>query len=158
MLIATAGQPSYDTAMAHSSLHPHASTTSHHANIVAANAPAVHVGELYGKPDAHGQIRTLYHVLALHKAGITLQNMDNPLSQFDTTAEKLWQSGYVRLSQTPYVNIHVQPASRGKAKAVQAHKAKRCPYTLDIFAERADSERPQWPPSHDGEQPTPSPA
>ena len=100
----------------------------------------VHVGELYGKPDASGHIATIYHVLALHKQGITLQNMDNPLSQFDTTISKLLQSGYVRLSQTPYVNL--QQAAKGKRKAATS-KLKRCPFTLDIFAERADSERPQ---------------
>ncbi len=97
----------------------------------------IHVGELYGKPAANGQSQTIYHVLDVHKHGITLQNMDNPLSQFETTVEKLMQSGYVRLSQTPYVNL--QPS--GKRKAIQ-NKLKRCPFTLDIFAERADCERP----------------
>lgn len=97
----------------------------------------IHVGELYGKPDANGKPATLYHVLAIHKQGITLQNMDNPLSQFETTAEKLLLSGYVRLSQTPYVNLQ----QSGKKKS-QQHKLKRCPYTHDIFADRADCERP----------------
>jgi hypothetical protein len=99
----------------------------------------IHVGELYGKPDTAGHIATLYHVLAIHKQGITLQNMDNPLSQFETTAEKLLQSGYIRLSQTPYVNLQ----HTGKRKSAQ-QKLKRCPYTTDIFAERADYERPQF--------------
>lgn len=97
----------------------------------------IHIGELYGKPAANGQTQTIYHVLDVHKHGITLQNMDNPLSQFETTAEKLLQSGYVRLSQTPYVNLQ----QAGKRKSIQ-NKLKRCPFTLDIFAERADCERP----------------
>lgn len=97
----------------------------------------IHVGELYGKPDSSGKPGVIYHVLAISKQGITLQNMDNPLSQFESTAEKLLQSGYVRLSQTPYVNLQ----QTGKRKSAQ-HKLKRCPFTLDVFAERADCERP----------------
>lgn len=99
----------------------------------------IHVGELYGKPAAPGQTSAIYHVVAVHKQGITLQNMDNPLSQFETTASKLLQSGYVRLSQTPYVNL----AHTTKRKNNAASKLKRCPYTLDFFADRADCERPQ---------------
>jgi hypothetical protein len=98
----------------------------------------IHVGELYGKPAMPGQTSVIYHVIAVHKLGITLQNMDNPLSQFETTEHKLLQSGYVRLSQTPYVNL----APSSKRKNSQS-KLKRCPYTLDIFADRADCERPQ---------------
>ncbi len=98
----------------------------------------VHVGELYGKPADSGQNSAIYHVVAVSKQCITLQNMDNPLSQFDTTTHKLQQSGYIRLSQTPYVNLQAS----GKRKAA-TQKLKRCPYTLDIFADRADSERPQ---------------
>lgn|GEM_PF-364617 len=97
----------------------------------------IHVGELYGKPAVPGQTSAIYHVVAVHKLGITLQNMDNPLSQFETTASKLLQSGYVRLSQTPYVNLQ----QAGKRKSAQ-QKLKRCPFTLDVFAERADCERP----------------
>lgn len=97
----------------------------------------IHVGELYGKPAVPGQTSTIYHVIAVHKLGITLQNMDNPLSQFETTASKLLQSGYVRLSQTPYVNL-----SQGNKRKVTQQKLKRCPYTVDAFAERADFERP----------------
>jgi len=99
----------------------------------------IHVGELYGKPAAPGQTSAIYHVVAVHKLGITLQNMDNPLSQFETTASKLLQSGYVRLSQTPYVNL----AHTGKRKNSATNKLKRCPYTTDFFADRADCERPQ---------------
>ncbi|HSI45750.1 MAG TPA: hypothetical protein VK950_06205 [Methylophilus sp.] len=99
---------------------------------------AIHVGELYGKPVMSGQTSVIYHVVAVHKQGITLQNMDNPLSQFETTEHKLLQSGYVRLSQTPYVNL----AQTNKRKSLQS-KLTRCPFTLDIFADRADCERPQ---------------
>lgn len=103
-----------------------------------APSPAdIHVGELYGKPDTTGKATIIYHVLAIHKQTVTLQNMDNPLSQFETTAEKLHLSGYVRLSQTPYVNLQ----HKEKRKTAQ-QKLKRCPYTMDIFAERADCERP----------------
>jgi hypothetical protein len=103
----------------------------------------IHVGELYGKPAAAGQTTTIYHVVAVHKQGITLQNMDNPLSQFETTEKKLLQSGYVRLSQTPYVNLDTNLTKGSKRKNVQP-KLSRCPYTLDIFADRADYERPQF--------------
>lgn len=99
----------------------------------------IHVGELYGKPAMSSQTSVIYHVIAVHKQGITLQNMDNPLSQFETTEHKLLQSGYVRLSQTPYVNL----AQTNKSKNIQS-KLKRCPFTLDIFADRADCERPQF--------------
>lgn len=100
----------------------------------------VHVGELYGKPVASGQTSVIYHVVAVHKQGITLQNMDNPLSQFETTEQKLRQSGYVRLSQTPYVNL----AQTNKKRKNLQSKLTRCPFTLDIFADRADCERPQF--------------
>ena len=99
----------------------------------------IHVGELYGKPAMPGQTSVIYHVVAVHKQGITLQNMDNPLSQFETTEHKLLQSGYIRLSQTPYVNLE----QTNKRNQIQS-KLKRCPFTLDIFADRADCERPQF--------------
>lgn len=99
---------------------------------------AIHVGELYGKVGASGSPATVYHVLAIHKQGITLQNMDNPLSQFDTTVEKLAASGYVKLSETPYVNLELP-----RKKKSSPLKLTRCPFTLDVFAERADFERPQ---------------
>ncbi len=99
----------------------------------------IHVGELYGKADASPASKSVYHVLQVQKNTITLQNIDNPLSQFETTAEKLLTSGYVRLSQTPYINLNTL-----KHKATKT-KLKRCPYTLDIFEARADSERPNYP-------------
>lgn len=97
----------------------------------------IHVGELYGKENPNQTIKTVYHVLQVQKNTITLQNIDNPLSQFETTKEKLLTSGYVRLSQTPYVNL-----ASSKHKTTKT-KIKRCPYTLDIFEARADSERPR---------------
>jgi hypothetical protein len=47
-------------------------------------------------------------------------------------------SGYVRISQTPYINIEITGAKKKKV----AKKPIRCPYTLDFLEERADSERP----------------
>lgn len=101
----------------------------------------IHVGELYGKAHASPASKSVYHVLQVQKNTITLQNIDNPLSQFDTTVEKLLTSGYVRLSQTPYINLATL-----KQKATK-NKLKRCPYTLDIFEARADSERPSVNPA-----------
>lgn len=96
----------------------------------------VKAGEIYGKHGAHGMV--MYNVLKVTKKSITLQNIDNLLSQFETTADKLEQSGYQRISETPYVDTSA-PA-RKKRKAVKAH---RCPYTLDFIEQRADCERPQ---------------
>lgn len=97
----------------------------------------IHIGELYGKRQADGSAPQQYHVLAVSRQTITLQNVDNPLSQFETTLEKLKQSGYEKLSETPYVNLSL--VSHKKAKKV---KLTRCPFTLDVFAQRADHERP----------------
>lgn len=102
----------------------------------------IHVGEIYGKQTAAKF--AMYHVLKVSKAKgatqetITLQNIDNPLSLFETTAQKLASSGYVRISQTPYIDL--QAISPKKRKA--ARKPTRCPLTFDFLAERADSERP----------------
>lgn len=97
----------------------------------------VHVGELYAKTESPSANKSVYHVIDVQKNSITLQNVDNPLSQFETTAEKLINAGYARLSQTPYINLNATKNSK-TAKT----KLKRCPYTLDIFEARADSERP----------------
>lgn len=102
----------------------------------------VHIGELYRKPTVTGKADKIYHVRAVEKNKITLQNMDQPLSQFETTVEKLLQSGYVKLSETPYINL----AAQNSLKAKQ-NKLKRCPYTQDLFAARADFERPLQPAS-----------
>jgi hypothetical protein len=81
----------------------------------------------------------MYNVLKVSKSVVTLQNIDNPLSLFETTAQKLVSSGYVRISQTPYINTQV---SNTKKKKV-VRKPTRCPYTFDFLEARADSERPE---------------
>jgi hypothetical protein len=94
----------------------------------------IHIGEIYGKQTA--QRFVMYHVLKVAKNTITLQNIDNPLSLFETTADKLSSSGYIRISQTPFIDVHAS-----KKKKV-FKKPTRCPYTLDFLEARADSERP----------------
>jgi hypothetical protein len=96
----------------------------------------VHTGEIYGKQTSSKFV--MYNVLKVSKSTITLQNIDNPLSLFETTAQKLVSSGYIRISQTPYINIEVTSAKKKKA----IKKPTRCPYTLDFLEARADSERP----------------
>lgn len=98
-------------------------------------------GEIYGKQTSNKFV--MYNVLKVTKAkngieGITLQNIDNPLSLFETTAQKLVSSGYVRISQTPYINTQLNSAKKKKV----AKKPSRCPFTLDFLEARADSERP----------------
>ncbi|MFL9711567.1 hypothetical protein [Methylobacillus sp. Pita1] len=95
----------------------------------------IHSGEIYGKQT--GNKFVMYNVLKVGKSSITLQNIDNPLSLFETTLAKLQASGYVRISQTPYINIH---ATGKKRKSIR--NPTRCPHTLDFLEERADSERP----------------
>ena len=80
----------------------------------------------------------MYNVLKVGKSSITLQNIDNPLSLFETTAHKLQTAGYVLVSQTPYINT--QPMTAKRRKVVR--KPSRCPYTLDFLENRADNERP----------------
>ena len=96
----------------------------------------IHTGEIYGKQTAAKFV--MYNVLRVSKAAITLQNIDNPLSLFETTVQKLQSSGYICVSQTPYINTEAMPSKRRKA----ARKPSRCPYTLDFFEHRADSQRP----------------
>lgn len=93
-------------------------------------------GEIYGKQTSSKFV--MYNVLKVSKAVITLQNIDNPLSLFETTAQKLVSSGYIRISQTPYINTEISDAKKKKA----IKKPTRCPYTLDFLEARADSERP----------------
>lgn len=95
----------------------------------------IHAGEIYGKQT--GSKFVMYNVLKVGKQCITLQNIDNPLSLFETTPAKLQASGYVRISQTPYVNMQ---ATGKKRKSMR--NPTRCPLTLDFLEERADSERP----------------
>jgi len=96
----------------------------------------INTGEIYGKQTASKF--AMYNVLKVSKTVITLQNIDNPLSLFETTVQKLQSSGYIRISQTPYINTEAMPSKRRKA----ARKPSRCPYTLDFLEDRADSERP----------------
>ena len=93
-------------------------------------------GEIYGKQTAAKFV--MYNVLKAVKGIITLQNIDNPLSLFETTAQKLVSSGYIRISQTPYINTEITGAKKKKV----AKKPSRCPYTFDFLEARADSERP----------------
>ena len=99
-------------------------------------------GEIYGKQTAAKFV--MYNVLkvckskGLHEDVLTLQNIDNPLSLFETTTQKLVSSGYIRISQTPYINTEITSAKKKKA----IKKPTRCPYTLDFLEARADSERP----------------
>lgn len=93
-------------------------------------------GEIYGKQTATKLV--MYHVLHIKKEVITLQNIDNPLSQFETTAKKLMQSGYIRISQTPYIDLNATNTKKHKI----IKKPNRCPFTLDFLEARADSERP----------------
>jgi hypothetical protein len=96
----------------------------------------IYTGEIYGKQTANKFV--MYNVLKVNKQVVTLQNIDNPLSLFETTEQKLASAGYVRISQTPYIDLNAGTAKRKKA----AKKPTRCPLTLDFLEERADSERP----------------
>jgi len=96
----------------------------------------IHTGEIYGKQTASKFV--MYNVLKVSKSIVTLQNIDNPLSLFETTAQKLTTSGYIRISQTPYIDLTANTPKKRKA----IKKPVRCPYTLDFLESRADSERP----------------
>ena len=99
-------------------------------------------GEIYGKQTTSKMV--MYNVLKVNKTKnareeiVTLQNIDNPLSLFETTAQKLSASGYVRISQTPFIDLSAN--SLKKRKAIK--KPNRCPLTFDFLEARADSERP----------------
>ncbi|ROH85451.1 hypothetical protein ED236_09665 [Pseudomethylobacillus aquaticus] len=96
----------------------------------------INAGEIYGKQTASRFV--MYSVLKVHKSVVTLQNIDNPLSLFETTSEKLSRAGYQLISQTPYINTEPTTPKRRKAQ----RKPSRCPYTLDFLEDRADAERP----------------
>ena len=96
----------------------------------------IQTGEIYGKQTANKFV--MYNVLKVSKQLVTLQNIDNPLSLFETTEQKLASLGYIRVSQTPYIDLTSATVKRKKA----AKKPTRCPLTLDFLEERADSERP----------------
>ena len=93
-------------------------------------------GEIYGKQTTSKVV--MYNVLKVNKGIVTLQNIDNPLSLFETTEQKLTSSGYIRISQTPYIDLTVATPKKRKA----ARKPNRCPLTFDFLEARADSERP----------------
>lgn len=99
-------------------------------------------GETWGKHKKTGGM-SVYLVLNVNRYGLlTLQNLDNPSSIFETVAERLESNGYFRISETPYVNLN---ATRRKQKLGHKIKLKRCPHTVDLFEGRADSEFPQLP-------------
>lgn len=111
---------------------------------------AIHSGEIYGKQTAAKFV--MYNVLKVGKVKgqasgfndeiVTLQNIDNPLSLFETTAQKLASSGYIRISQTPYIDLSLTIAKKRKAAKKHAIKPRRCPLTFDFLEDRADSQRP----------------
>ena len=90
----------------------------------------IFTGEIYGKQTAAKLV--MYNVLkVIPQKGVsdeivTLQNIDNPLSLFETTSKKLMSSGYIRISQTPYIDLHANTPKRRKA----VKKPTRCPLTL----------------------------
>ncbi len=107
----------------------------------------VQTGEIYGKQTSSKFV--MYNVLKVSKPKdgnktnigqeiVTLQNIDNLLSLFETTSQKLISSGYMLISQTPYINLNASTSKKSKA----AKKPTRCPLTLDFLEARADSERP----------------
>lgn len=96
----------------------------------------VQIGEIYGKQTSTKFV--MYNVLKVSKLLVTFQNIDNPLSLFEITTQKLASSGYIRLSQTPFIDLEATTPKRRKA----AKKPTRCPLTFDFLEERADSQRP----------------
>lgn len=96
----------------------------------------IHTGEIYGKQTAKKLV--MYNVVKVKKSAVTLQNIDNPLSLFETTSQKLTTSGYIRISQKPFIST--ERAKGKKKRALQ--KPTRCPHTLDFLEARADSEKP----------------
>ena len=102
----------------------------------------IHIGEIYAKQTSAKLV--MYNVLKVGLVKgesaqvVTLQNVDNPLSLFETTAQKLVSSGYVRISQTPYIDLNATTPKRRKA----VRKPTRCPLTFDFLEDRADSQKP----------------
>lgn len=96
----------------------------------------VQIGEIYGKQTSAKFV--MYNVLKVSKGIVVLQNIDNPLSLFEITTQKLSNSGYIRISQTPFIDLEATTPKRRKA----AKKPTRCPLTFDFLEERADSQRP----------------
>ena len=77
----------------------------------------VHIGEVYAKQTTSKLV--MYNVLKVKRSVVTLQNIDNPLSLFDITAQKLSRSGYVRVSQKPYIDTSAKKAKTKRSKALQ---------------------------------------
>lgn len=100
------------------------------------NNNEIQTGEIYGKQTNAKFV--MYSVLKVAKGIVTLQNIDNPLSLFETTGQKLYSAGYIRISQTPYINPNITGTKKRKA----ARKPTRCPHTLDFIEDRADNQRP----------------
>lgn len=100
------------------------------------NNNEIQTGEIYGKQTNAKFV--MYSVLKVAKGIVTLQNIDNPLSLFETTGQKLFSAGYIRISQTPYINPNITGTKKRKA----ARKPTRCPHTLDFIEDRADNQRP----------------
>ena len=104
------------------------------------------VGEVYGK-QTNAKF-SMYSVLKVAKGKngsqplVTLQNIDNPLSLLETTSQKLHASGYIRISQTPYINADITGTKKGKSTRKHPIKINRCPHTLDFIEDRADNQRP----------------
>lgn len=102
----------------------------------------IQTGEIYGKQTTNKFV--MYNVIKVSKDKnakqvlVTLQNIDNPLSFFEATTQKLAATGYIRISQTPFIDLASTTAKRSKA----AKKPNRCPLTFDFLEARADSERP----------------
>lgn len=96
----------------------------------------IHIGEIYGKQTTSKLV--MYNVLKVNKLTVILQNIDNPLSILETTAQKLAATGYVRISQTPFIDLNSSTSRRQKA----ARKPTRCPLTFDFLENRADSQKP----------------
>lgn len=102
----------------------------------------IHTGEIYGKQTANKFV--MYNVVKIindkntKQLLVTLQNIDNPLNFFEATTQKLASTGYIRISQTPFIDLATTTPKRSKA----ARKPNRCPLTFDFLEARADSERP----------------
>ena len=94
------------------------------------------IGEIYGKQTSAKFV--MYNVIKVTPLLVTLQNIDNPLSLFEITTQKLASSGYIRLSQTPFIDLEATTPKRRQA----TKKPTRCPLTFDFLEERADSQRP----------------
>lgn len=124
------------------------------SNVETPHMPPVGIGEIYGKQQ--GTQAALYQVVAVVKDTLTLENLHNPLSRFETTAKKLHAAGYTCISHKPYVPLtstekatdtspNTLKLSAGKSPRKRLDKPKRCPFTVDFLENRADHEMPLLP-------------